>query len=129
MTRVIFLMLLAVVSNSAMAEWVNLGNNDTFTAYADAETIRRTGDNVAMTILFNYNATYQVEDGKPVKSIKVKKEYDCKTKRYRQLTLVAFSELMGVGRAIYDDSDARPWIRIKSNTLEEMVFNYFCGKK
>lgn len=129
MTRVILLMLLAVASSSAMAEWVNLGENDVFTAYANTDLIHRSGDNVDMTIMFNYNVTYKVEDGKPFRSIKVQKAYDCKTKRYRQLAMVVFSEWMGGGQSIYDDSNVREWSRIKPNSLEEMVFNYACGKK
>jgi len=129
MTRVILLVLLAVVSRSAMAEWVNLGENEIFTAYANPDTIRRSGDKVEMASMINYNAPLKVETGKPFKSIMVRNEYDCKNKQYQQRSLVAFSERMGAGQTIYSDSSFRQLSRVVPDTIEEKFFDYACGKK
>jgi hypothetical protein len=48
MRKPILMMLLAVVSSSAAAEWVELGSNEISTAYSDPATIRRNGDMVKM---------------------------------------------------------------------------------
>jgi hypothetical protein len=46
MRRLILSVLLAVVSSSAAAEWVEVGRADTITAYADPATIRKAGNMV-----------------------------------------------------------------------------------
>jgi hypothetical protein len=128
MTRVILLVLLAVASSSAMAEWVSIGENDVFTAYANSTAIQRAGDRVEMAIMIDYNAPHKVDTGKPFKSIVVRNEYDCKKKQYQQLSLAAFSERMGAGETIYSDSSFRQSSRIVPDTIEEKFFNYACGK-
>ncbi len=127
--RIILMLLLAFVSSNAMAQWVNLGENDVFTAYANSDTIRRSGDKVEMSTIVNYNAPVDVETGKPFMSIKVQNEYDCKKKQYRQLALVAFSESMGAGQSIHVDSTFREWSRVTPDTVEENFFDYACRKK
>jgi hypothetical protein len=128
MTRVILLVLLAVASSRALAEWVTLGENDVFTAYANSTAIQRSGDRVELAIMFNYNAPHKVDTGKPFKSIVVRNEYDCKKKQYQQLSLVAFAEKMGTGEAIYSDSSFRQLSRVVRDTIEEKFFDYACGK-
>jgi hypothetical protein len=129
MTRAILLVLLAVASSSAKAEWVSLSQNDVFTAYANPDTIRRSGDMVEMATMIDYSAPLKVEAGRPFKSIMVRKEYDCKNKQYQQLSLVAFSDRMGAGQTIYSDSSFRQLSRVVPDTMEEKFFNYACGKK
>jgi len=46
MYKVILMMLLAVVSSSAMAEWVEVDTSDDSTYYANPNTIRKSGNKV-----------------------------------------------------------------------------------
>jgi hypothetical protein len=48
MRKLILILLLAVLSSSAMAEWIKVGANDNSTIYADPATIRKEGNMVKM---------------------------------------------------------------------------------
>ncbi len=53
MRRAVLMILLAVVSSSAIAEWVAIVSNETKTTYADPATIRRAGDRAKMWSLID----------------------------------------------------------------------------
>ncbi|MCH6585257.1 MAG: hypothetical protein IH810_05440, partial [Proteobacteria bacterium] len=59
MHKVILMILLAVVSSSAMAEWVEVAESEagTFIAYAESATIQKTDNIVNMWVLIDYNTT------------------------------------------------------------------------
>jgi len=80
MHKAILIMLLAVVSSSAMAEWVSLGESGdkTLTNYADPATIRKSGNRVKMWSLYDFK-TVQVR----FRSVRLQIEYDCKEEEYR----------------------------------------------
>jgi len=78
MHKAILIMLLAVVSSSAMAEWVKVSEDKLVTAYADPTTIRKLGDKVKMWALWDYS-TAQEDDSKPHMSTRVQKEFNCIT--------------------------------------------------
>lgn len=79
MRKTLLLILLAVVSSSVSAEWVEVGGSDTenFTSYADPATIRKSDNMVMMWSLLDYD-TAHVHEGKTYLSIKAQFEYDCK---------------------------------------------------
>jgi len=52
MPKAILIILLTVVSSSAMAEWVKVSEDKLVTAYADPTTIRKLGDKVKMWALW-----------------------------------------------------------------------------
>ena len=54
MHKAILMMLLAVVSSSAMAEWTVVNENKEFIQYADLATIRKLGNKVKMWGLNDY---------------------------------------------------------------------------
>ena len=55
MKKLLLILLLAVVTSSAMAEWVEFTEDDeeTLTVYADPDTIQKTGNIVKMWSLIN----------------------------------------------------------------------------
>jgi hypothetical protein len=80
MRKTIFLMLLAVVSSSAAAEWVEVSKSETVTVYADPATIRKAGDMVKMWTLSDYKTPDDVH-----RSRVYQHEYDCKEWQIRLL--------------------------------------------
>lgn len=53
MHKAILMILLAVVSSSAVAEWVQFGGNETITIYVDPATIHKAGNMVKMWFLYD----------------------------------------------------------------------------
>ena len=82
MHKAILMILLVSVSSSAIAEWVEIAvsakeaeEEATMTAYADPDTIRKTGDRVKLWILADYKNINEEYGGA---SARQKDEYDCK---------------------------------------------------
>jgi hypothetical protein len=71
------MMLLAVVSNFAVAGWVEVGGNETATTFADPATIRKAGNMVEMWHLVDYTKARGIEGIRPYLSMKARDEYDC----------------------------------------------------
>jgi len=82
MHKAILIMLLAVVSSSVMAEWVEVGSNERFIAYAESATIQKTDNIVRMWVLIDYK-TAQTNASKPYMSKLGIRKYDCKEKQYQ----------------------------------------------
>jgi hypothetical protein len=97
MNKTILMIILAVMSSSAMAEWVEVGSSYIdyasmkTTAYADPASIRKVGDIVKMRTRVDYKPVEMV-DGKKQKTIIAKAisvawsqgEYDCKNIQSRE---------------------------------------------
>ena len=80
--RVILMLLLIVVSSSAMAEWDKVAtdvNGDTY--YADFDTIRKSGNMVKMWVMEDLRFAEELD----VLSARHKEEFDCNKKQYRRL--------------------------------------------
>ncbi len=86
MKKLLLILMLAVVSSSAIAEWVEVTEGgeetETITAYADPDTIRKTGNRVKMWVLVDYKKD---EEEFGILSARLKEEYDCKEKKQRIL--------------------------------------------
>ncbi len=77
-------LMLAIVSSSAMAEWVEVGSNKTVTIYAHPTTIRKTTVNkVKMWSLYDYNTAQEPAGSRPYMSMKFQDEYNCKEEQSR----------------------------------------------
>ena len=130
MNKLILAMLLAVVSSSALAEWVNAGrsSDDSVTAYADPATIRKEGDMVIMSVLFDYK-TAQAGDGKPYLSAKVQSEYDCIEWQWRTPSASFHSGNMGEGEIVNSTTYPGKGMEVPRNTSLETLWKIACGKQ
>jgi len=126
MHKAILILLLAVVSSSAMAEWVKVSEDKLVTAYADPSTIRKLGDKVKMWALWDYS-TAQEGDSKPYMSTRVQKEFNCKEETTRQIYASAFTDNMGRGDLINNEG-GREWEPIAPRTHDEALWKFACGK-
>src|SRR5674476_504946 len=118
MNQLILFTLLAFVSNSAMAEWVEVTaihsqeSSEIQTAYVDPATIYKNGNLVNMVVLVDHQSGlstgmenriakfFSTSKGDITKSWKVEDEFDCKEKKLRMLSYIAYSEHMGNGEVI-----------------------------
>lgn len=108
MHKAILMMLLAAVSSSASAAWVELGSNDYSTYYVDATSIRRDGDTVKMWSLLDFRKARTFEN-LPYMSLKAQGEYDCKREQLRVFSGTRQSENMGEGDAVSRISEPSEW--------------------
>ena len=129
MRKIILVMLLAFVSNSAIAEWVEVGNIATSAIYADSSTISKDGNRVKMWTLDDFK-TAKVWSGKPFMSIKSQVEYDCKEKQTRLLFSSFFSGNISSGEPIVSSSNRHPeWSPALPGSINELMLEFACKKQ
>ena len=102
MKKLLLTLMLAIVSSSAMAEWVEIGTSDNYETiiYADPTTIRKSGNKVNMWVLHDFNS---VEENTGVKFLSQKTQvgYDCMEEQEKIFYYSWHSENMGRGDVVY----------------------------
>ena len=131
MKKLLLTLVLVIVSNSAMAEWVKVAVSgegveeaDSMTAYADPDTIRKTSNRVKMWMLTDYKITGE-ESG--VTSARQKGEYDCKEKKERILFIVFYSGHMNKGETDLIHNVRGDWKPILQGSVSEIMLEYACA--
>ncbi|OGA31929.1 MAG: hypothetical protein A3G80_01870 [Betaproteobacteria bacterium RIFCSPLOWO2_12_FULL_62_13b] len=122
------MMLLAVVSSSASAAWVELGSNDYSTYYVDATSIRRDGDTVKMWSLLDFRKARTFEK-LPYMSLKAQGEYDCKREQLRVFSGTRQSENMGEGDAVSRISEPSEWSAVAPGGIGQAFWKFACEKR
>ena len=133
MRKAILMMLLAVVSNSAVAGWVVIGDGESVTIYANPSTIRTGGNKVKMWYLSDYKIAKTTANKFGVyvayMSDKSQAEFDCRGEQYRTLYFSFHSENMGGGNVVYSNDDPYKWMPIPPESLIESIWKFACKKR
>ena len=102
MSKVIWVILLAVVSNSAIAGWVRFGSSELLTRYIYLDTITKKGNKVKMWEMYDYNKPR--ENSNPFMSEMAQYEYDCNSMQIRKIVSTFYSGKMGGGEYLHTES-------------------------
>lgn len=129
MRKVIFVVMLAAASSSAMAEWVEVNDNNKFTLYADLSTVRKMGDKVTMWLLYDFKIVQKVAGGSLHVSSKSQHEYGCNEKNNRILFISRHSDNMGRGDLVWLTSEEGSWKPIPTGSITEKLWKTACGKR
>ena len=137
MRKAILLMILAVVSSNAAADWVEVSATDKKTVYANPATIRKKGNMVKMWELVDikpsrFTKSMQVfseSNDEFSMSTREQEEFDCKKEQTRTLYISTHSENMGEGELIFRCSDPGKWEPIVPNSIDESLWKFACGKR
>jgi hypothetical protein len=129
MGKALLMGLLAVVSSSAVAKWVEIGGNESATAYADLATIEKAGNLVKMWDLLDFKVVQARPYGTPYRSQKTQQEYDCKEERARILDALRYSENMGGGEEARAESDSDEWKPARPGSTLAMLRAFACGNR
>ena len=126
MKKLLLFLILVVVNNSAVAEWILITENDQLILYSNPVTIIKSGNIVRMIRLTNFKTAQRI-NGKSYLSTKRQDEYDCLKQRYRIIYVNAYTENMGEGnvviRVINKPDD---WKLISSGSQGEAVWSFAC---
>lgn len=128
MRKVILMLLLTVVSTSAMAEWIDVGSNKNTTIYVDPTSVQRTGNMATMWHLTDFK-TDQQDMGEKYLSTKDQNEYDCKEMKARRRASSQHSKNMGEGKVVYSDSYKTRWKPVPSDSGIEILWKFACVKR
>lgn len=115
MRKVILIILLAIVSNSAVAKWEEItSNNNVATnvdlpkAYVNLPIIGNRDGNVKIWFLVDFGKPKNIS-GSLFMSILTESEYNCKREQIRSLSRTYYSEKMGKGEVIYKEPPHAKW--------------------
>ena len=130
MRRAILMMLLAVVSTGAAADWVLVsgGAADDISAYADPATIRKMDSRIIMWTLIDYK-TAQKTDGKTFMSVRSQNEYDCQEEQSRISYANVHLKNMAGGEIISTSIKPREWEPNEPGSVGEALWKIACGVK
>jgi Surface-adhesin protein E len=131
MRKLVLMMLLAVVSNHAMAELVPIGGYGGLTIYTDPSNINKDGDIVRMWNVYNYYTAQRGVGGMIYSSIEQQEEFDCAERKMRTLYFSYRSGNMGQGEPVYSKSfsDDTKWDSIEPGSKGERLLLFACSEK
>lgn len=127
--KTILMILLAVASSSAAAEWVKISENETATIYVDPGTISKAGNLVKMWRLIDFRKAVSIASDKPFMSTKGQEEYDCKEEKTRVIELTFHSENMGGGEVVHSEASPADWAPVRARSIGETLWKFGCGKQ
>jgi len=130
MKKLLLTLMLAAVSSSAMAEWVEIGTSDNYETiiYADPTTIRKSGYKVSMWVLHDFNS---VEEDTGVKFLSQKTQvgYDCMEEQEKILYYSWHSENMGRGDVVWSKNKPNlDWTPVIPESMRKPYWKFACGK-
>lgn len=114
-------------SGPAYAEWMKINENDTYTVYADPDTIRRKEDLVKIWILYDYK-TPQSATGVAHLSDSIQMEANRTEKLQRRLAYTWWSGNMKDGNVVFSHSGEGNWIPIRPGTVGHTLWSFGCRK-
>lgn len=131
MHKVILMILLAVVSSSAMAEWVKVYFNHTETFYVDFASIQKEGNTMKMKSLTDFKTAQKTRNGIAYLSIIEAGKYDCKEGKVQVSASTMHSKKMGGGRTVLIDSSLlyyADWVPLAHDSIDQILWKHACGK-
>lgn len=117
----------ALFYGTASAEWVRAGGTHKYDGYVDMATIGQTDKSVTLWTLRDLTVTRQVARG-PYRSVKTKKQYDCRNNRSRLLFSKYYAEQMGKGRLVYQGKGTKQWAKVAPGSDGEVEWKVACRK-
>lgn len=133
MRKFILMLLLAVVSGNAMAEWIKVGTTaDTnITFYVNLATIHKKSGVVKLWVLQDYPVKQDnyVDEGKPSLSTKVLAQFQCEEEQLRLLAAVSYLEQMGNGDIVANINVHSDWRAVLPDSTWDSIMKIACGKK
>ena len=128
MKRLLITLLLAVLSTSAMAEWLNLTPSGDRAHYINMATIRKQGNIVKIWEMLDYKSPQKGPDGAPFLSIKTLVAYDCVNVTIAFPDFTYFSGNMGGGKRISNSQYSGGWRDIDPDSMMIVVWRQLCNK-
>jgi len=120
------LILFALLSESAMAEWVRVDSNDKVTVYADPSTSRKKLYIVRVSSLFDFKAEHTSSDGKTYQSIMRETDFNCRENLQRMVSFSIHSGKMAKGKVLNNGSDPQDWQPVSKSGIAQSMKNFAC---
>ena len=121
-------LLLALASGHAAAEWVSVGDAGNAEVFVDRSTIERSGDTVKMWTVNALKAP-GMANGLNYVSLKRQDEFDCKGSRMRGVQISAYTQPLGEGTAVASEKGSGAWTAVAADSISEALWKIACDKE
>ena len=121
--------LLVCATGTALADWVRIRSDGAVTVLADSGSVSRSGDMATMWSMINYATPRKTDEGEDYLSSRQRLEYDCTDKLSRRLEFDRYSDLSGLGRAVYSNKNASTWSPVAPGSVVGELFRFACGAR
>lgn len=128
MFKVILILSVLAVSQSADAEWMNIYSDENFSIFADTSSIGKNGNMVTMRSMYDFKVPPAITTDKQAQSETWQKEFDCQAKKFRPLHMALYSQNMGKGTAFRVNDEIGGWTPIQVASLNEIEWKVACGR-
>jgi hypothetical protein len=120
--------LLCGIGLEAHADWTVVGSpNEIYAAYADKDSLRRSGSVVTMHGLYDFRRQDFTPEGHGLYSTAVLREYDCGGRRVRLLSAIDFAGPMGQGAPVSTSQRAGRWEDVVEGGIDEAYWKVACA--
>jgi hypothetical protein len=129
MTRIILVLLLAVASNSAMAEWIVEGENGDEVFSSDHASIHWNTDKVKMLFQLEEKKEQEISSGKKYMSVSGRNEFDCTANKSRVLYAYYYANKETKGDVVFRVDEPSEWAKLMPNSKEDVLWHVACESK
>lgn len=127
MRKFVVMMVLVMMSSSAMAEWIEIMRSTTRTDYVDLSSIRKVGNKAKIWALIDYSTPRLINNSVNL-SMAYLVEVDCNEDVSRGLEMLFYPKNMGAGELTNSfDIDNSKWTPNVPGTVGELQFKIACG--
>lgn len=127
MHKTILMLLLAAVSNNAIAEWVKVAENEKLSMYRDSPPNQKKGNFIETLWLLDYKTT-QSSEGQSFLSIRIQNEINCKKDQIRNIESSVFYGRMGAGEKVSHSTKLQEWTKSTPDSISETMIKVACDK-
>jgi hypothetical protein len=128
--KILFVLLALTISQSAIAEWISIGEGANSTNYLDPNRIESySGVYQSIWILTDYKTTQQSNNVKtPFRSTISRFAVDCSRREIRLISGFWYSENMGKGGRVDSTNSQTPFTSAPPNSTAEILVTVACKK-
>ena len=129
MKKPLLILMLAVVSNSAMAEWVEVSSSDDLgiTVYADPSSSRKADNKLKMWFLSDYKKARGLRSARYM-SVVSQIECDCMEEQVRPGYGTFYEGNMARGRPVSTGLSSLNWRSVSPGSIHEHLLIFACGR-
>ena len=109
----------------AAAEWIRVGGTHKYDRYVDVTTIGVSGVKVTLWTLRDFRAERAIPRG-PYRSLKIKRQYDCRQMKSRPLHIRHYPQAMAQGLVLYAAPATREWSRVVPGSDDDAEMKVAC---
>ena len=130
MKKILLILVLAIMSSSVMAEWVQVDydSGNGFTTYVNFFTIEKSDRTVMMWSLVDYKKAQERAFLPLYLSINRQNEFNCMEGLMRELYASYHAKNMGEGEVTFSDNTPDSWSAVLPDSIDRELWKYACEK-